>query len=249
MKTSLAGVAVCLTVGLVFVSGCERATEPDANGAFKEPTARAAEGPSTTTALPDLTIDANRLQSTMVIREQRFKSTSCALDEGCVDCVGKRKLLKFEVFIPNRGDADLVLGNPADPSNSNLFVFSPCHGHYHVIGFTSYELLNSAGTTVLTGRKQAFCLEDFTRVDPGAGSAVYTCANQGIKVGWADVYAAYLDCQWIDITDVQPGDYRLKITINATPSVSSKLTESDYSNNTAEVPVTIPAGKTKPSHA
>jgi hypothetical protein len=37
----------------------------------------------------------------------------------------------------------------------------------------------------------------------------------------------------------------LKITVNATPSVSPKLTESDYSNNTAEVPVTIPATKKK----
>lgn len=246
MKTPFATLAACLTVGLVFASGCERATEPGTESPSSPLTVGAStRASSTPTALPDLTIDANQLQSSLLIKTQNFKASSCALDEGCVDCVGKRKLLKFAVVIPNIGNADLVLGSPTDPNNSNLFVYSPCHDHYHVIGFTTYELLNSAGTTVVAGHKQAFCLEDFTQVDPGAGAAKYTCSNQGIQVGWEDVYAPYLDCQWIDITDLPPGQYRLKIKINATPGLSSKLTESDDSNNTAEVPVTIPATKKK----
>ena len=192
-----------------------------------------------TQPLPDLAVDQTRLQSSVVFRTQVFKSTDCAVVEGCVTGSGKRKLMKFDVAIPNVGKADLVLGNPTDPSNANLYQFSPCHGHYHLTDFAKYELLALNNMTVLTGRKQAFCLEDFTKVDPNAGSAKYTCSNQGIQVGWSDVYGSYLDCQWLDVTDIAPGQYRLKVTVNATPNVSTKLTESDYSNNTAIVTVTI----------
>jgi hypothetical protein len=30
-----------------------------------------------------------------------------------------------------------------------------------------------------------------------------SCANQGIQAGWVDEYGAGLDCQWIDITDLE----------------------------------------------
>lgn len=190
-------------------------------------------------ALPDLTIDANRLRSSIVFRTQTFKAGDCALttDDLCVGAAGKRKLMKFDVAIPNIGTADFVLGNPAD--NPDLFQLSPCHGHYHLKSFASYELLNGAGTIVLRGRKQAFCLEDYTKVSSSAGAAKYTCSNQGISVGWSDVYGSYLDCQWLDVTDIAPGNYQLKVTINATPALSTKLTESNYGNNSATVLVTI----------
>ena len=181
----------------------------------------------------DLTIDAARLQSSMVIRTKVFKAGDCALVEACVNGSGKRKLLRFDVATPNIGNADLILGNPA---NNSLFVYSPCHGHYHFSDYANYDLLNANGSSVVAGHKQAFCLEDFSRYDPAAGPAKYTCSNQGISVGWQDVYGSYLDCQWIDITDIQPGNYQLRVTINPL----GKLTESTLTNNVATVPVKIP---------
>jgi hypothetical protein len=196
-----------------------------------------------TSGLPNITINAARLQASVVFRTQQFKSTDCAIVEGCVSGAGKRSLMRFDVQTPNVGDADLYLGNPV---GNPLFVYSPCHGHYHLLGYALYELLNTDGSPVVVnglsvvGHKQAFCLEDYEQVDPAAGPAKYTCSNQGISVGWSDVYGAYLDCQWIDVTAVQPGDYLLRVTINGGPNGPHVFAESDYSDNVATVPVTIP---------
>jgi len=199
------------------------------------------------TSLPDLTIDAARLAASVDFKTVPFRSGDCALSapDLCVSGTGKRTLMRFDVAVPNLGDADFYLGSPA---NNPLFAYSPCHGHYHLDGFANYELLDSATrTNVLSGHKQAFCLEDFAVYSTNAGPAKYTCSDQGISVGWQDVYGKYLDCQWLDVTGVPSGNYILRVTINAEAAatagtngvVNPALLESDYSNNAAEVPVQI----------
>lgn len=42
----------------------------------------------------------------------------------------------------------------------------------------------------------------------------YKCANygdQGISVNCSDIYKYNIDCQWVDISELAPGPYTLKV--------------------------------------
>ncbi len=145
------------------------------------------------------------------------RAISCELVEGSVGGTGYRRLLRFDTVLMNGGDGDLVVGSPTDPSNPyhSVFVFSPCHNHYHIDGFSNYQLLNINRTVAAQGHKQAFCLEDRLKYTNDNKSSGYNCAFQGITTGWADWYFKQLSGQWIDITGVPEGDYIVHVEINA----------------------------------
>ena len=64
-----------------------------------------------------------------------------------------------------------------------------------------------------------FCLQN----QPTA-SAV----TMGISAGWRDVYGRHLAFQWVDISDVQPGAYRLAAEVDQDDVVQ----EGNEGNNT-----------------
>jgi hypothetical protein len=181
--------------------------------------------------LPDLIINTNSVNAFIV--SQTFASNDCNVVEGCA-APGTRLLLEFNTETRNIGNADLVLGNP---TNNPLFVWSPCHGHYHFEGYCLYNLLDASSHVVVTSHKAAFCIDDVFQWDSSANSnRVYNCNYQGIQHGWADVYAAGLPTQWLDITGVPSGNYVLQLIVNP----YGLLPESDTNNNTVYVPFFIP---------
>lgn len=126
---------------------------------------------------------------------------------------------------------------------SFMFWAGDGHNHWHVNDFMSTELVRTDnGVKVGNFAKQGFCLTDSNAVKlslPGApNSKVYKgcvmggqtslAVKMGISVGWGDRYGYKLAFQWIDITGLTPGRYKLNATVDA----QNYYLESDETNNT-----------------
>lgn len=199
--------------------------------AYAGATLKASHAGTVTAGKPDIVV--SMASANPRITTETFAAGACEIEEGTITA-GTHKLLRFNTQTRNIGTADLVLGNPA---NSSMFEWGACHGHYHFRSFAQYRLLDSTGAVVRNGKKVGFCLMDITRIDTGANpSARYTCSNQGIQAGWADVYSSNLSGQWIDITGVPAGNYVLEIAMDP----MNVIDETDETNNTGRLNVTIP---------
>jgi lysyl oxidase len=127
------------------------------------------------------------------------------------------------------------------------------HHHWHALDMEGGTLQRTDnGLQVGALAKHGFCFFDNVKYRltlPGSpASAVYThtdsCAlnnpaalnvTMGISVGWGDSYPASTNFQWIDITGLPNGRYRL----TATADPMHALVESSYANNSAWAIVSI----------
>ncbi|KAM9330562.1 uncharacterized protein PAF06_015297 [Gastrophryne carolinensis] len=190
--------------------------------------------------LPDLVPDALFIQSATYIQRIPMYSLRCAAEENClarsaysseVSDISFRVLLRFPQRVKNRGTADFL---PVKPRHT--WEWHSCHQHYHSMdSFSHYDLLDSVThRKVAEGHKASFCLED-TACDLGIRRR-YACTahTQGLSPGCYDTYHANIDCQWIDVTDVPPGKYILKVSVNP----NFQVLESDFTNNAVRCDLT-----------
>jgi hypothetical protein len=128
------------------------------------------------------------------------------------------------------------------PTTAVAYFGGDGHNHWHLRDLELTELTRlDNGVKVGTSAKHGFCFWDNVKYRlalPGApGSAVYDRAGcgagsslavlMGLSVGWGDAYPASLPDQYIDITGLGPGRYRLSVTADA----GGWFAESSESNN------------------
>ena len=186
---------------------------------------------------PDLIIIESQVRSSMYLDQVNANNDPCAVTEGCLNGYGTRTVIRFDTYIKNIGLADYYIGNPsANPSQFNL---TNCHGHNHYEGYAEYRLYQQNGQMLPIGMKNGFCVLDFDGC-PDGGTPKFSCGNMGISAGCGDIYHAPLQCQWIDITDVDTGDYILAVKVNwdQSPDALGRQ-ELTYVNNWAQACIKI----------
>jgi hypothetical protein len=188
--------------------------------------------PNAICPLPDLEVDEQEVYKTMYLDTVFAAANDCMLAEGCLRKAGLRYVVKFSTRIRNIGEADFVLGDATgDPS---LFILDPCHGHWHYKEFIQYSLSNAADQTVLVAHKDGFCISDMEC--PKGVIGPYGCNYMGITPGCSDVYDATVPCQWVDITGLDTGIYKLSVVANWRKEADRYgHVEHRFDNNTATV--------------
>ena len=120
------------------------------------------------------------------------------------------------------------------------------HNHFHLMGVMAYSLWDETGTLqIRPGEKIGFCLVDTEhlterRSQPSVQryeqSELENCMRNkpdaqslrmGVSAGWRDTYHRDMVFQWVDVSDVTPGVYR--IGVQADPN--DVVVESDETNN------------------
>ncbi|MFN8144714.1 MAG: PKD domain-containing protein [Bacteroidia bacterium] len=143
---------------------------------------------------------------------------------------------------------------------AGTMTYHPQHGHIHLDGWAEYTLRQPMigkqpyeWPVVGTGNKQSYCLVNLGQCTDGNGYCVDTTGNilgrdsfpnyglgtvtgcttdQGIYVGYLDIYSAALYGQWITLDSVCNGDYY----VVSFTDPNNWILEMNDSNNWAAVP-------------
>lgn len=127
------------------------------------------------------------------------------------------------------------------PSTAVMFFSGDNHNHWHVRDLQRLELERlDNGSKVGGGAKRGFCFYDNYRYGSTQGKVYTTATNppacgrqedlrvtMGLSVGWGDIYNHTLQYQYIDITGLAAGRYRLWATADA----SDWFRETNNNNN------------------
>ncbi|MDQ0377869.1 lysyl oxidase family protein [Amycolatopsis thermophila] len=186
-------------------------------------------------------------------RQLRFSTTIVNVGRGPFELVASRSSARSSFVVSQRvvhaDRSQVTTGVPA-----GLVYAGDGHNHWHVRDLESYQIVRlDDGSKVGTGMKGGFCFYDndpYRRALPGAPrSSVYSRAgcgqedsltvSMGLSVGWGDRYAWTLPDQYIDVTGLPDGRYRLIATADA----QGRFVESDRGNNTTWVDLVLTTRK------
>src|ERR687887_342739 len=219
--------------------------------------AAAAPGAAASSLLPDLgmaklstiTIDTTTMPGHRLLR---YTAVMVNVGAGPLELVGSR---------PDTSTPDMQVvqrisnssgGSTTTPVATTMFYAGDGHNHWHTKDIEGGHLSRlDNGRKVGTLVKEGFCFFDNVKYRlslPGAPQTAHygssSCApNQpdaltttmGLSVGWGDSYPYTTNLQWIDITGLPNGKYRL----TATADPGHVVQESSYTDNSVWAKIKI----------
>jgi hypothetical protein len=200
-----------------------------------------------TDVLPDL----------RMARLQNLQLKTCADSSGDCDFAGQRQLRFDSIIVnvgagrfeargsrPNTSSSMTVTqriyndagGYRTRSTTAQMYFAGDGHNHWHLKNLERYELIRlDNGVKVGTGAKEGFCFFDNYRFG-STQAAYYThCGTtpsalqvrMGLSRGWGDIYRTTTVDQFIDITGLTSGRYKLQATADA----ANWFSETNNSNN------------------
>lgn len=185
-------------------------------------------------------------------RRLRFTAMIANVGAGPMEVVGIRRGGELDGVIQRIQQAD---DEPPREvvTDAQLFFAGDGHEHWHIRDVQGYRLVRDSDGGTVVSEKHGFCLWDNLPGDlvlPGTPQApAFSCPDSladgevrmGLSVGWRDVYPALLPDQFIDVTGLESGRYRL--WAEADPASADRprgwFAESNEANNLTWVDLEI----------
>lgn len=195
--------------------------------------------------LPDLAMDRLadfKIEKSGSRKLLRYTAVVVNIGDGPFQAEGSRE----STSVPEMSVVQRIFGDGGtsrtQPTAATMYFAGDGHQHWHVrdLEDSALERLDN-GVKVGAGAKHGFCFYDnvaFRLALAGAPASPFftTCGTtgtvltqtMGLSIGWGDSYPYYLVDQWIDVTNVGSGRYRLTTTADA----QNWFLESSETNNT-----------------
>ena len=177
-----------------------------------------------------------------------FGTTIVNVGAGPFEVTGRRPDINTTDMTTTQRIYDSV-GDYRDRSTAGtLFYSGDGHEHWHVRDLEDYDLfqLDESGNVVEPavveqGAKIGFCFFDNTNYGSSEAKYYLSCeaanpnalrVTMGLSRGWGDTYGLGTVGQYLDITDLPDGSYRLRVTADGdSADGTNRFRESDETNN------------------
>ena len=176
-------------------------------------------------------------------RQLRFDTVIVNVGVGRFEARGERSNTTSSMTVTQRIYNDAG-GYHDRATTAQMYYAGDGHNHWHLKNLERYELDRlDNGTKVGNGAKEGFCFFD-NALFGTTQARIYTSCGQnpdalqvkmGLSRGWGDLYGAGTVGQYIDITNLTPGRYKLRATADGPDWFS----ESNNSNNFTWVDIQI----------
>jgi hypothetical protein len=147
----------------------------------------------------------------------RFSSTIVNVGAGSFELHGRRSAASPEMNVTQRIFDDAG-GYRDRPTTATMFYAGDGHNHWHVKDLARYMLKRYKTKVVRADAKQGFCFSD-NHWFGSAKPAYYTsCGHDpdalrvkmGLSRGWGDIYTWKTGGQYVNVTGLPDGRYRLR---------------------------------------